>query len=156
MNRVYKYDIEAVIPTKAHKTDAGWDLYSIESVFIPCGKTILINTGVAVEVGEGSYAKISDRSSLASKGLYVGGGVIDAHFSGPIKVILTNLTNVQDKEKYDVDMDENLIYEYGYNINKGDRIAQLVFHKFENVTLVEVKELWQSERGSKGLGSSGR
>lgn len=151
MNGVYKFHPNAKVPTKANVTDAGWDIYALRSTFLPCGKTTLVETGIAVEIHEGNYARICDRSSMAKRGLYVGGGVIDATYTGNIEVILTNLTCIQDQREV-----ESGVYDYGYWINAGDRIAQLVFHKFEPINLVEVNALWSSVRGNKGLGSSGK
>lgn len=157
---VFKYHPNGQVPKKANIGDAGFDLFSVETVFIPCGKTMLVDVGIAVEVPEGMYGKICDRSSMASKGMHVGGGVIDSGFAGPIKVILTNLTCVldhhQEEHQHSDGMVSETVNEYGYQINAGDKVAQLVFHRFENVMLGEVKTLWKSIRGTFGLGSSGK
>lgn len=146
MLSVYKYHPNARIPTKAHSTDAGFDLYAVEDMFIPLGATRTVNIGLSVEIPTDHYAKICDRSSMAKKGLIISGGIIDTGFNGEIQVILTNLSHTSGYF-------ENVS---GYWINAGDRVAQLIYHKFSNVALAPTTELWISERGNKGTGSSGR
>ena len=82
----------AVLPTRNLKTDAGIDLYASEDVFIPQGTTKVVKTDVAIQVPEGMVGKIEDRSSLASKGLRTGGGVVDCGYAGEVKVVIHNLT----------------------------------------------------------------
>lgn len=148
---VYKFHPDAKILTRNLKTDAGLDIYALHDTFLPLGSTTMVSTGVAVEVSEGLFAQIMDRSSLASKGLAVGGGVIDCGFNGEIKVIIHNLTNQSSNS-----VTGPFNYKTGYQIKAGDKIAQLVFLRYEKVEPVETKELWTSERGSKSLGSSGK
>ena len=149
--KVYKHDPKAKLPTRNLATDAGGDLYAIEDVFIPLGKTVKINTGLSISVPVDHVGKIEDRSSLGSRGLKVCGGVIDHGYNGPIAVILTNLS-------YDLDKNPNLnnTIRYGYNIKAGERIAQILLYQVNTNSFEETKEIWTSTRGSKGLGSSGR
>lgn len=151
MNRVYKHDPKATIPTKANGEDCGFDIYSLRDVFLPCAKTTMVETGISVEVHPGTYAKIADRSSMGKLGIHVGGGIVDAGFIGQLNVILTNLTCVHDQHEVAPG-----VYDYGYMVHAGDRIAQLIFHKYENANLVEVASLWAGSRGTRGLGSSGK
>ena len=142
--KVFKLDPEAKTPTRNKKTDAGLDLYAAETVFIPVGTTGKVKTGVAIEVPEGYVGRISDRSGMASKGLIVGAGVIDTGYSGDHTVVLHNFSARQHEQFYD-----------GYMVQKGDKIAQLVVYPVETPEVEIVEQIWTSERGNTGWGSSG-
>lgn len=146
--RVYRINKEAKLPTRAYSTDAGMDLYSIENKFIPKGETVVVKTGVAIEVPEGMVGKVEDRSSMALKGLRTGAGVVDSGYTGEVSVVLHNLTSI-------ADWDDDL-HERGYKIRKGDKIGQLLLYPIQSPEIVETNELWSSSRGSGGFGSSGR
>lgn len=148
MLNVFKYHKEAVLPNRNLPSDAGLDLYALNNVFVEHGTTAIIDTGVAIDIPVGYFGKIFDRSSLGSKGLAVGGGVIDSGFSGAIKVVLHNLTNKQD--------DHYFPGIRGYQICAGDKIAQIVVQPCLLTDCVETVNLWHSQRGDKALGSSGR
>ena len=79
----------AIIITRASKESAGLDLYS--SIDVEVGSIKKVNTGICISVLENSYRSISDKSSLASKGLLALGGVIDKDYMGEIIVIMTSL-----------------------------------------------------------------
>lgn len=144
--QVHKLTSDAKLPTRAHPTDAGIDIFSTEDVFLPPGVTKLVATGVAVQVPYGFVGKIEDRSSMGVKGLRTGAGVIDSGFSGELKIVLHNLNN-RDSEHLGV---------RGYWVKKHDKIAQLLLYKVETPAVVEVDSLWDSNRGAKGFGSSGQ
>ena len=144
--KVKKLNSEALLPTRNKPTDAGLDLYALEDTFIPLGETRTIDTGVAFETPVGFVTKIEDRSSLASKGLRTGAGVIDSGYTGPIKVVIHNLTN----------KDGSMNMVRGYIVHKGDKIAQALVYKVETPMVTEVSELASSDRNEKGFGSSGR
>lgn len=134
--QVFKLNPTAILPTRAYSDDAGFDLYAIEDIIIRV-PTITIGTGLAIKIPQGYVGKIECRGSMAVKGFNVTGGIIDASYCGEIKV--------------------NLQYrgEMGYKINKGDKIAQIVIGPIILPNIVEVNQLWDSERGNKGFGSSG-
>ena len=149
MVNFFKLDQEARSPTRNKEFDAGLDLYSLESVFIPVGATKIIKTGVAIQIPVNMVGKIEDRSSLAAKGLRTGAGVIDHGYSGEVGVVLHNFSAATEREP--------ALYQEGYNIKKGDKIAQLLIYPVETPAVKEVYLLWNnSERGSNGYGSSGR
>ena len=130
---------EAKVPTRANDSDAGYDLYSTESLPLIPSSRQAICTGICVEIPKGYYGRIAPRSGLALKaGLDVLGGVIDSGYRDEIKVILINLG-------------EGLVA-----IEEGDRIAQLIIEKCEDVEWDAVDDLDFSERGSSGFGSSGQ
>ena len=100
----------------------------------------IIPTGLYIEIPEGYEAQVRPRSGLAHKhGVTVlnSPGTIDADYRGEICVILINLSIEP------------------FFINSGDRIAQLVFHKYEKAEFVEVERLSKTERGEGGFGHSG-
>ncbi len=101
----------------------------------------LIPTGLYLEIPQGYEAQVRPRSGLAAKfGITVLNtpGTIDSDYRGEIKVILVNLS----KEAFD--------------IKNGERIAQIVFAKVEQVTFVNTTELSLTERGEGGFGSTGK
>ena len=80
-----------IIPARASKESAGLDLYSSIDVDIEVGSIKKVNTGICISLPENSYGSIRDKSSLASKGLLMLGGVIDKDYIGEIIVIMTSL-----------------------------------------------------------------
>ena len=132
---------DAVLPVRAHSTDAGLDLHAAEDVGIPVLGRNLVPTGIAVQIPKGYVGYITPRSGLAhSNGITVlnSPGTIDAGFTGEIKIILINHGQAP------------------YLIQPGERIAQLVIHKIELPWVQEVNNLPTSERGTNGFGSTGQ
>ena len=78
-------------PTRTSKESAGLDLYSSIDVDIEVGSIKKVNTGICISLPENSYGSIRDKSSLASKGLLMLGGVIDKDYTGEIIVMMTSL-----------------------------------------------------------------
>lgn len=144
--KVFKLNPEAYLPTRNNADDAGIDLYSLETFVIPIGSTKIVSTGVAIKIPVGFVGKVEDRSSMARNGLKVGGGIIDAGYSGEVSVVLHNLTN----------SNHSSFQGRGYLIEKGQKIAQLLLIPVETPNVQEVDHLWNSNRGSKGWGSSGK
>jgi len=134
---------DAIIPIYAKPGDAGADLVAAESVVLEAGGgRALISTGVAIAIPEGFAGFVQPRSGLALKhGITCLNtpGLIDSGYRGELKVLLIN---TDPKETFEV--------------NKGERIAQLVIQKVEECNFQEVEELPDSERGETGFGSSGR
>lgn len=131
-----KMSENAIMPSRAKSGDLGFDLYAAVDVVI--GNTAVIPTDIAIEFPEGWGGLIKDRSSMASRGLFTSGGVIDQGYRGSISVILTNTTPIP------------------WYINTGDRIAQLVPTKVSEWELVESDILNETTRGSDGFGSTGK
>lgn len=129
----------AKAPTKAYETDAGYDLYCTNSLFINTNQIVKIPTGVIAAIPPGHYGKVSDRSSMGLKGAKCLAGVIDSAYRGEISVLMTNLSK------------DTIL------INAGDKIAQLIIHKLYegNMEVVDVTDLPSGERNSNGFGSSG-
>lgn len=133
----------ATIPTKAHITDAGYDLYSDEDVCIGPQERKLVKTNIAFQIPPGYVGLIWPRSGLSyKKGIDVLGGVIDSGYLDQVGVILYNTGKQWGADE--------LV------IAKGDRIAQILFQEIPHFNLIEVSELEDSERGVGGFGSSGK
>lgn len=127
---------KAILPTKAHATDAGYDLYA-SSCHYEDGM-LHYGTGIAVEIPAGYVGLVFPRSSIANTHLALSNsvGVIDSGYRGEIKAKFRKGGT------------------RGYNV--GDRIAQLIIMPYPEVTFEEVDELSDSDRGEGGYGSSGR
>ena len=81
----------AIIPTRASKESADLDLYSSIDIDIKAGSIKKVNTRICISLPKNSYVSIRDKSSLASKGLLILGGVIDKDYTGEIILIMTSL-----------------------------------------------------------------
>ena len=140
--KVFKNHPNAVVPARADPGAAGYDLTSVEDVMLPPGTFKIIDTGLVFEFPNDCYGRVAPRSGLAAKnGIDVLAGVVDSTYRGNVKVILVNHSN------------------FTFNINSGDRIAQLIFERIYTPQLVEVEkieELLNTERGTGGFGSTGK
>jgi len=128
----------AKIPTKGTEYAAGNDLYSNEDVLLRAGELAKISTGISVSIPDGCFGLVAPRSGLASKGIDVFGGVIDSDYIGEIKVMLKNTS----KETIE--------------LNSGSRIAQLIILPYIKPNFIQVDSLEETDRGSKGFGSTGK
>lgn len=169
---------DAILPTKAHPTDSGYDLYANEDVIIEPGDTAVVKTGIAIELPPGYEAQIRPRSGVTAKTkLRVQLGTIDNGYRGEIGIIVDNIAIpemqlsteytdytyvVKNKEWALLTIDgdygrgENIYPETTYLIRAGDRIAQLVIQRLPETVAVEIDEFSEdSERGAGGFGSSG-
>ena len=136
----------AKVPTQGYDGDAGWDVYANEDGTVFGGKgAVLIGTGLKIQIPQGYYAEIRDRSSMAIKGLHVVAGIIDAGYRDELMVALTYL--VQGPMEWCPALT---------TIQAGDKIAQLIFHKVEPVTFRQGQVTNDTARGNSGFGSTGR
>lgn len=141
----------AKLPTRNIETDAGLDIYSDVDLFIPIGETHKVVTNIAVNVPIGYVGKIEDRSSMALKGLRTGAGIIDSGFQGNLSVVLHNFSNKE------VSMNGWPSFgKAGYQIKKGDKIAQILLYRVELWAVKQVTEFPTTKRSDRGFGSSGR
>ena len=131
-------DEGAYLPTKAHSLDAGFDLRTPVHTVVSQRSAAEIDTGVHVEIPAGYVGMIKSKSGLNHKHGIVAEGVVDAGFTGSIKVKLYNHSGTP------------IIFE------PGEKITQIVFIPIPEVELHEVKEFGNYERGDNGYGSSGR
>lgn len=141
--RIKKLSDKAIIPTFGSAGSAGGDLYSAEEnqVIIAPNQTVLIGTGLAVEIPDGYVGLVYARSGLATKsGLAPANkvGVIDSDYRGEIKVALHNHSNEI------------------RTVSQGERIAQMVISPYLKVEYEEVDDLSDTARGGGGFGSTGK
>lgn len=132
----------AVVPTYGSKCAAGMDLYSSDTYSIAPGETVLVHTGISMEIPDGYFGAIYPRSGLATKrGLRLANcvGVVDSDYRGEIIVALHNdSTETQ-------------------SVELRDRIAQMVIQPYERPQVFDVvNELSDTERGSGGFGHTGK
>lgn len=149
-----KLDDGAFIPTRAHESDAGLDLYSLEEreilprsakkiddygrmAEVSIGETF--DTGVHIELERGQFGWVTGRSGLNfNHDVICPGGTIDQSYRGSIKVKLYNLGTEP------------------YTVKKGDRIAQLIIESCAYPEIEIVDDLGNTSRGSGGFGSTGK
>ena len=143
----FTLDAGAYRPTKAHTKDAGFDLYAREEKIIGMNN-VIFDTGVHILIPAGYVGLVLPRSSMSAKGVICATGVIDAGYSGSIKICLRC-------QNWHFDYDCN-IYNDNLKVYAGERIAQIVIVPLPEIELQEVSELPKTDRGSNGFGSSGR
>lgn len=131
----------ARLPSRAHPGDAGLDLYACEGARLGPGERASVGTGIALEIPPGYAGLVLPRSGLAARhgiALVNAPGLIDSGYRGEVRVLLLNT----DRER-------------PFEIEPGQRIAQLLLTPFAELEPVEARELSVSERGDGGFGSSG-
>lgn len=133
-----KLDSGAKMPTKAHDTDAGFDLYARETMIVPAKESATFDTGVHIALPIGTVGMLKSKSGLNVKYGITSEGVIDVGYTGSIVAKLYNHSG------------------YDYKVNAGDKITQLVILPILTPALEEVNELEDTARGDNGFGSSGR
>ena len=128
----------AVIPQRSTQGSAGYDISAACSCVIPAKGKNIVQTGLAISLPSGVYARIAPRSGLAvKKFIDVGAGVVDSDYRGEVGVVLFNHSAVD------------------FHVQVGDRIAQLILEKIKTPAVQEVEVLSATVRGSGGFGSSG-
>lgn len=131
---------QAILPRKAHHTDAGFDLaIPADDTLAPHGQ-VAIDLHFSIQIPQGWYGQILGRSSVFRRGLVIHPGVIDADYRGALQLLVFNPLDVEQ------------------GLKRGDRLAQLLFLPVPHVHLHEVAPelLSLTERGAGGLGSTGR
>ena len=132
-------DKGAIMPTKAHHTDAGYDLYARDTQIVPAKESATFDTGVHIELLPGTVGMIKSKSGLNVRHGITSEGVIDAGYTGSIVVKLYNNSG------------------YDYKVNAGDKITQLVIMPLAYVGELDVVDhLEETDRGNDGFGSSGK
>lgn len=152
--RFVKMSPAAVAPTRAHESDAGFDLTAV-SLGIDEHGNLVYGTGLAVEIPAGYVGLIFPRSSIANKSLYLTNsvGVIDSGYRGEITM------KFKPAQEFTDVMQGNVLYKdwvgrrnlYGL----GDRVGQLIILPCPTVEFEEVYGLSESDRGTGGYGSTG-
>lgn len=148
--RIKKLHEDAVIPKYATAGSSGFDLVAIEELTVAPGQTVLVKTGLAIDVGPGYELQVRPRSGLSLKTpLRVANapGTVDSDYRGEIGVIITSIaTAISPSEKW----------EKTVKINKGDRIAQGVVCPVVQADIEVVDTLDDTARGAGGYGSTGQ
>ena len=131
------------LPFYATKGSAGMDVYSNEELELEPLSTTIVKTGLFVKIPEGYEIQVRPRSGLSAKSklrIANSPGTIDSDYLGEIGIIIDNISDI-----------------YHYLIKKGERIAQLVLKKVEQIEWEEVEEFSEAtERNTGGFGSTGK
>jgi len=139
--KIARLHAAAKMPTRGSSGAAGFDLSASEDVTVPARGRVAVPTGIAVQAPPDTYARVAPRSGLAVRGIDVGAGVVDADYTGEVKVVLINATDAP------------------FAVRAGDRVAQLIFERIVVPELVDVASVAEfshgSERGAAGFGSTG-
>ena len=141
MSKLYvnvKLDDGAKMPTKAHETDAGFDLYTPYEFTVKAGGSATVLTGTHMIIPRGWCGVLVSKSGLNTKMDIQTTGLVDADYTGEIVVKVQNHGNVD------------------YHFDKGDKVSQIVILPVCDVVLEKTDDLPDTERGTKGFGSSGR
>lgn len=131
-------DKGAQMPTRAHRWDAGLDLYATENADLPPYNQVTVGTGVHIRLEPYTVGLLTSKSGLMANHGITSRGTIDCGYTGEIKVTLFNHS-----DKW-------------YYINKGDKVSQLVVMPIHVPELELVDKLDDTERGGNGFGSTGR
>ena len=138
--RLKKIKENAILPHYAHEGDAGVDLYSTEDYVLKPGQITLVSIGIKIAIPKGYEAQVRPKSGLAlNHGISVcnSPGTIDSGYRGEVRVIVINHGAEE------------------FKIEKGTKIAQMVFNKIEKAEFEEVENLDNTKRGQGGFGSTG-
>jgi len=139
--KIKKLHADAKLPIYSTEDAAGADLFTTEEVIIKPGETAFIKTGLSFEFPKGYFGLMTPRSSLCLKkhlDLPNSVGILDADYRGDLIVSLRNLGT------------EDVL------IEKNEKIAQIIFMKYEKGEFAEVEELENTSRGDGGFGSTGK
>ncbi len=130
---------DAILPEYKSAGAAGFDLHSLHDFVIGPHESVQVRTGLAFEIPEGFEMQIRGRSGMAFKdGVWSFNGTIDSDYRGEVQMLLHNLSASYREYKM------------------GDRIAQAIINRVEQLPITEVYELSETERGVNGFGSTGK
>lgn len=129
----------AEMPTRGSAGASGYDLYAPQPVCVGPHSTVVIHSGVSIELPDDTWeAQIRGRSGLSKRGLWIALGTIDSDYRGIIGATVANITN------------RTII------VQSGERFAQLVFARVAHPEFSVVDALGETSRGSGGFGSTGK
>lgn len=136
-----KLTTTAITPTRGSPNSAGLDLYADADVLVSSGASVMLGTGIAIEIPMNHVGLVAIRSSVGKAGVALANsvGVIDSDYRGEIKLCLTYTAGSG-----------------GHYIRRGQAIAQIVIMPVLPVELVEVDALSTTDRGAGGFGSTGK
>lgn len=133
--KIFNYGYKQM-PSRQHSTDAGYDIYLKEDVYIPTHSTVIIGCGFGIELPENTMAQIIARSSSAKNGLILAASPVDCGYQGEVHMIVTNTTDMQ------------------LEFKEGDRLAQMVIVPIITPELEEGDIVYETERGTGSFGST--
>src|SRR5262245_23354794 len=139
--KVKKLNPAATLPSYAREGDAGLDLFAVRQLVIEPGRSALVPTGIAIELPPGTEAQVRPRSGLALQHAITvlnTPGTVDEGYRGEVGVILINHGQA------------------AFTVEAGMKVAQMVVSPRVQVSVMEVPELSDTERGAGGFGSTGR
>ena len=163
-----KLSDKAVIPTKAHPTDAGFDMVAVKINITD--NYVEYETNIALEIPDGYVGLLFPRSSNSKKDLLLANsvGVVDSCYRGDVKfrfkrifmpviqeVMVAPPTGDVLKDAQNTRKVPGLAYRDDFIYKEGDKIGQLVIMPIPEITLVETDELTETDRGETGFGASG-
>ena len=135
--KVKRFKKTTRMPVKSHLPDVGLDIFTPKEFWLRPLETITVGLELAVSIPEGFAGMLVPRSSITERGMIVQTAVIDPDYTGEIHLIITNCSNnVQ-------------------HIEEGQRVCSLVVYSVLNARIEEVEDMPETERNTKGLGSSG-
>ena len=135
--QVNRYSNEISLPKKVFANSAGYDLFAHQTIKVHAGCRTVVSTELRMSIPKGFFGRISPRSGLAANyGIVAFDGTIDSGYRGIIYVLLFNFSTDD------------------YIVEKGNRTAQIIFEKYENVSFLEDSFDFISERDVKAFGSS--
>ena len=139
--KIKRLNKDAVLPYKAHATDAGMDMVATSRDFDDNGN-VVYGTGIAVEIPQGYVGLVFPRSSVSRQDMVLSNsvGVIDSGYRGEITFKFKTVGSKMYPDMYHV----------------GDRIGQLIILPYPDIHWDEVDELEDSDRGDGGYGSTGK
>jgi len=145
---IYEIKVEVIeggrLPTKAHASDAGFDVYAPKDVYIAPGEVVKIPLALKLNLPEGCWARVETKSGLGAQGMLVYAGVIDRGYCGEINCIATNLKTHGHCQ--------NIL------VKKGEKLCQITMNPYsENFYMTEVDKIENNtDRGEGGFGSTGK
>ena len=138
--KIKRLNEDAILPEKQHDSDAGYDLHSIEDIILKPNQIYKVKTGIAIQIPNNYGGLVLPRSGLSSKygiSLINTPGLIDSGYRGELLIPLINHSSNE------------------YTINKTERVAQLILLEIPEVKIEVTSDLDESDRESKGFGSTG-
>lgn len=142
------------LPNKVRHTDAGFDLFATEDITLYPGQSGKTPLNIRLKLPQNTYAEITTKSGLGSRGHAVRAGIIDEEYRGVINVIHSNVALIEGLDSDGLP----LMFTAPLVIKKGEKLAQLILHPYNNAYFVEQVEKidTNTSRGEGGFGSTGK
>lgn len=156
--QAYKIEVKVeeggTLPHKVRQSDAGFDLFATEDITLYPGQSGKTPLNVRLKLPENTYAEITTKSGLGSRGHSVRAGIIDEEYRGIINVIHSNVALIEGLDQDGLP----LMFTQPLVIKKGEKLAQLIMHPYsKHYFIEEVSELdMNTSRGEGGFGSTGK